>query len=113
MPTATPRPEAKVPDNIPIPDGATDLKVSQSDISYVLKGSLKDTMDNLDKQMVAKGWKEQEQPSVITDFGRMYYQDPAHQVSILLNASPTLNQVVVRMTLITLNVFESTPTPKP
>ncbi len=111
--TTTPAPKANVPDNIPILDGATDLQVTQSDISYVVKGALKDVMDTFDKQMLAKGWKEQEKPAVISDFGRMYYADPTHQVSILLNASPTLNQVVVRMSLITLNVVESTPTPKP
>ncbi len=109
--TPTPRPQVQVPSNIPVMDSATDLKVTQSNISYVVKGSLKDVMAYFDKEMTARGWKEQEPASVITDFGRMYYEDPTHQVSILLNASPTINQVVVQMTLMTLNVVEGTPTP--
>ncbi len=111
--TNTPAPEAKVPSNIPVMEGATDLNVTQSDISYVVKGKLEDVMSYFDKEMTARGWKEQEKPAVISDFGRMYFQDQTHQVSILLNASPTLNQVVVRMTLVTLNIVESTPTAKP
>ncbi len=110
-PTDTPAPPVQVPANIPVMEGATDLQVNQSDITYVVKSSLKDAMDYFGKEMPARGWKEQEKPAVISDFGRMYFEDPTHQVSILLNASPTINQVVVRMTLITLNVVEGTPTP--
>ncbi len=112
-PTGTPVPPVQVPANIPVMEGATDLQVKQSGITYVDKSSMKDAMDYFGKEMPARGWKEQEKAAVISDFGRMYFEDPTHQVSILFNASPTINQVVIRMTLMTLNVVEGTATPKP
>jgi hypothetical protein len=111
--TNTPTPEPQAPANVPIMPGATDLNVTQSDISYVIKSDLNSVMAYYEKEMLAKGWKEQDKPSVIGDFGRMYFSDPEHQVSMLLNYSPSLNQVVIRMSLITLNVVEDTATPKP
>lgn len=109
--TSTPTPAPQVPDNIAIMPGATDLNVSESDISYVVKSKLEDVISFYQKEMVAKGWKEQEKPSVIGDFGRMYFASSDQQVSLLLNSSPSLNQVVVRISIITLRVVE--PTPKP
>ena len=111
--TNTSTPEPQVPANIPIMPGATDLNVTQSDISYVIKSDLNNVIAFYEKEMLAKGWKEQDKPAVIGDFGRMYFSDPEHQVSMLLNYSPSLNQVVIRMNLITLNVVEGTATPKP
>jgi hypothetical protein len=111
--TSTPTPSAQVPANIPIMPGATELKVSESDISYVVKSDLQSVIDFYEKEMLAKGWKEQEKPSIIADFGRMNFDRSDRQVSLLLNASPSLNQVVIRMSLIYLNVVEKTATPKP
>ena len=111
--TSTPLPPAQVPANIAIMPGATDLKVSESDISYVVKSDMQGVMDFYQKEMTARGWKEQEKPSSIGDFGRMYFSTSDQQVSLLLNASPSLNQVVIRMSLIYLNVVEKTATPKP
>ncbi len=91
--------------------GATDLNVSESDISYVVKSNLEGVISFYQKEMVVKGWKEQEKPSILGDFGRMYFASSDQQVSLLLNYSPSLNQVVVRITIITLRVLE--PTPKP
>jgi hypothetical protein len=109
--TNTPTPSPQVPANIPIMPGATDMNVSESDISYVIKSDLNGVIAFYEKEMIAKGWKEQEKPSVIGDFGRMYFEDPSNQVSLLLNSSPSLNQVVIRMTLVHLTVVEDTPTP--
>jgi hypothetical protein len=111
--TNTPTPEPQAPANVPIMPGATDLNVTQSDISFVIKSDLNGVIAFYEKEMLAKGWKEQEKPGIIGDFGRMYFADPEHQVSLLLNYSPSLNQVVIRMNLITLNVVEGTATPKP
>ena len=111
--TSTPTPPAQVPADIPVMPGATELKVSESDISYVIKSDLQGVMDFYQKEMLARGWREQEKPSIIADFGRMNFDTSDQQVSLLLNASPSLNQVVIRMSLIYLNVVEETATPKP
>ncbi len=106
-PTAT----LAVPADIPIMTGATELKVNEADISYIVKDSLKNVMNFYGKEMVAKGWKEQEPPSDLGGFGRMYYSNPGHQASFWLTYSEPLNQVIVRINLVYLNVFNATPTP--
>jgi hypothetical protein len=112
--TNTPTPAPKVPDTIAIMPGATDVNVTDSDVSYVIKSSLDNAISFYQKEMAAKGWKEQEKPSIIGDFGRMYFSTSNQQVSMLLNASPSLNQVVIRMTIVKLSsVMEGTATPKP
>ncbi len=111
--TSTPTPPAQVPTNIPIMPGATDLNINDSDISYVIKSDLQGVISFYQKEMIAKGWNEQEKPSIIGDFGRMYFDTHDQQASLLLNASPSLNQVVIRMSLIHLTVVEASATPKP
>jgi hypothetical protein len=111
--TSTPTPGPQVPDNIPIMPGATDLNVTQSDISFVVKSDMQGVIDFYQKGLVAKGWKEQEKSSVLGDFGRMNYSAPDTQLSFLLSASQSLNQVVVRMSIIHLNVREATAMSKP
>ncbi len=106
-PTATPA----VPSDIPIMDGATDMNVNESQLSYVVKNSLQNVMDFYSKQMLSKGWKEQEPPSILGVFGRMYYSNPNHQASLWLTYSEANNQVIVRINIISLNVFAATPTP--
>lgn len=109
--TSTATATAAVPANIPIMPGATDLRVSESDIYFVIKSDLQGVIDYYEKEMPARGWKEQDKSPIIGDFGRLYFSDPEHQVSMQLTSSPTLNQVVIRMSLIYLNVVE-TPKPK-
>ncbi len=106
-PTATPA----VPSDIPIMSGATDMNVNESQLSYIVKNSLQNVMDYYGKEMPAKGWKEQEPPSILGSFGRMYYSNPNHQASFWLTYSEANNQVIVRINLISLNVFAATPTP--
>jgi len=65
--TATATPQAAVPDNIAVMPGATDLNVSEADISYVIKSDLNGVIAFYQKEMAAKGWKEQEKPSIIGD----------------------------------------------
>ena len=109
--TNTPTPSPQVPANIPIMPGATDLNVSEADISYVIKSDLNGVISFYQQEMAAKGWREQEKPSIIGDFGRMFYATPEQQASFILNASPSLNQVVIRISLIYLKVVEATPKP--
>lgn len=98
-----------LPDDIPVMTGATDLQVNESDIYYIIKASLNNVVDFYNKEMVAKGWREQEKPSVLGSFGRMYFAKPDKQVSFLLTYSEVLNQVQVRITIIGLNVANPTP----
>ncbi len=111
--TNTPTPGPQVPENVPIMPGATDLNVTGSDVSYVIKSDMQGVMDFYQKELAAKGWTQQEKPSVLGDFGRLYYKTPDYQLSIMLNASPSLNQVVIRISRMHLTVFEGSPTPKP
>ncbi len=106
-PTATPA----VPADIPIMSGATDMNVNESQLSYIVKNTLQEVMDFYGKQMIAQGWKEQEPASILGAFGRMYYAKPDHQASFMLTYSEANNQVIVRINMITLNVFSGTPTP--
>ncbi len=106
-PTATPA----VPDDIPIMKGATDMNVNEAQLSYIVKDSLQNVMDYYGKEMPTKGWKVQEPPSILGSFGRMFYSNPNHQASFMLTYSEANNQVIVRIYLITLNVFAASPTP--
>lgn len=106
MPTATPVP---VPQNIPIMPNATELQVTESDISFFVKADLNKVIEFYSKEMLAKGWREQEKPSALGNFGRMYFATENQQVSFFLTYSEPLNQVQVRMTIISLNVANPTP----
>ena len=108
---ATPKAVPTAPANIPIMPGATDLDVSESSISYVIKSDLQKVIAFYEKELIAKGWKEDEKPSIIGFLGRMNFSNPDHQLSMILNYSETLNQVVIRMSIIYLNVVQPTPTP--
>jgi len=107
----TPQATSTPPANIPIMPGATDIDISESAINFVIKSDLQNVIDFYEKELSARGWKEDEKPSVIATFGRMNFSKADLQLSMVLNASPALNQVVVRMTIIYLNVFQATPTP--
>ncbi len=109
--TAQPTPTLSVPSDILIMPGATDLNVNAAAISYVVKSDLQGVIDFYEKGMPAKGWTQTEKPSILGTFGRANYANPGHQVSLLLSYSEPLNQVVVRMNIVTLNVFQATPTP--
>ncbi|MBM3129070.1 MAG: hypothetical protein FJ009_10675 [Chloroflexi bacterium] len=104
--TATPVP---VPSNIPIMQGATELKVTEADITYIVKSDLNKVIEFYSKEMPAKGWREQEKPTALGLFGRMYYATPDQQASFFLTYSEPLNQVQVRLTIMSLNVANPTP----
>jgi hypothetical protein len=106
VPTATPVP---VPSNIPIMPNATDLRVTESDIAFFVKSDLNKVIEFYSKEMPARGWREQEKPSALGNFGRMYFATENQQVSFFLTYSEPLNQVQVRMTIINLNVANPTP----
>jgi hypothetical protein len=108
-PTVPPTPAPIVPDNIPIMSSATDLNVTESSISYYIKANLQQVMDFYSKEMIAKGWREQEQPAILGTFGRMYFATPQERVSLLLMYSEPLNQVQVRLTIIGLNIANPAP----
>ena len=108
-PTVPPTPAPIVPDNIPIMSGATDMNVTESSISYYSKANLQQVMDFYSKEMIAQGWREQEQPAILGTFGRMYFATPQQQVSFMLMYSEPLTQVQVRMTIIFLNAANPTP----
>lgn len=109
-PTAAPTATAvPVPQNIPIMPGATELRVTESDISFFVKADLNKVIEFYSKEMLAKGWREQEKPSALGNFGRMYFATENQQVSFFLTYSEPLNQVQVRMTIISLNVANPTP----
>lgn len=105
-PTATAVP---VPSNIPIMPGATELRVTESDIAFIVKADLNKVIEFYSKEMPAKGWREQEKPSALGNFGRMYFATADQQVSFFLTYSEPLNQVQVRLTIISLNVANPTP----
>lgn len=114
VPSAPPTAQATatavaVPSNIPIMPGATDLRVTESDIAFVVKSDLNKVIEFYSKEMPAKGWREQEKPSALGTFGRMYFAAADTQVSFFLTYSEPLNQVQVRMTIIGLNVANPTP----
>lgn len=103
--TATPVP---VPSNIPIMQGATELRVTEADIAYIIKSDLNKVIEFYGKEMPAKGWREQEKPSALGMFGRMYYATLDQQVSFFLTYSEPLSQVQVKMTIMSLNVANPT-----
>ncbi len=111
----TPEPPKPTPTTVPLPDdipvmpGATDLQVNESDIYFIIKATLTNVVDFYNKAMIDKGWREQEKPSVLGSFGRLYFAKPDKQVSFLLTYSEVLNQVQVRITIIGLNVANPTP----
>jgi len=105
-PTATAVP---VPSNIPIMPGATELRVTEADIAFIVKADLNKVIEFYSKEMPAKGWREQEKPSALGSFGRMYFATADQQVSFFLTYSEPLNQVQVRLTIISLNVANPTP----
>jgi hypothetical protein len=108
-PTAPPTATAvAVPSNIPIMPGATELRVTEADIVYIIKSDLNKVIEFYGKEMPAKGWREQEKPSALGTFGRMYFATPDQQVSFFLTYSEPLNQVQVRMTMMSLNVANPT-----
>ena len=104
-PTAT---QVAVPSNIPVMQGATDLKVTEADIVYIIKSDLTKVIEFYSKEMPAKGWREQEKPTALGLFGRMYYATPDQQASFFLTYSEPLSQVQVRLTIMTLNVANPT-----
>lgn len=106
QPTAT---AVAVPSNIPIMPGATELRVTEADIAFIVKSDLNKVIEFYTQEMLAKGWREQEKPSALGAFGRMYFATPDQQVSFFLTYSEPLQQVQVRMTIISLNVANPTP----
>jgi hypothetical protein len=114
-PQGTPEPpkatatSVAVPANIPIMPGATELQVTEADIVYIVKSDLTKVIEFYSKEMPAKGWREQEKPTALGLFGRMYYATADQQASFFLTYSEPLNQVQVRLTIMSLNVANPTP----
>jgi hypothetical protein len=89
----------RLPDDIPLMDGAYDLRISSSgsSITYRVQAPFEDVIQFYQDQAAAMGWEQLGGEQVMMDSITMQRQKPDKNMSILISAVQDSDEVLVRV----------------